>query len=184
MVHTWYEGELYGNQGIIYAWSTDFINWTQHTSLVLEPGTGWDKDEVTMPCVLILEDSSSYTAKMWYTGIEWSKSFFGIGLADSPWPCPPPVHISNDEPEPDIQLQLFPNPSSGALCLRYSIFDIRYPIFELYSIQGIKVRTLLTEIQQPGEYELKFDISDLPNGIYFVSLQFGEQLETVKLIKY
>jgi hypothetical protein len=77
---------------------------------------------------------------------------------------------------------IYPNPSSGEIHLRYMISDMRYSIFELYSIQGIKVRTLLEQVQQTGEHVLTFDISDLPAGMYFVRMQMGKQVETAKFV--
>jgi hypothetical protein len=82
-----------------------------------------------------------------------------------------------------VDLELYPNPSKGSLNLRYMKHETRNTKFELYSLQGIKVRTLLSKVQQAGEYELTFDISDLPDGMYFVRLQIGERVEMVKIIK-
>jgi hypothetical protein len=81
-----------------------------------------------------------------------------------------------------IQFEIFPNPCSGTAYLRYSILDTRYLILELYSIQGIKIKTLLDQLQQPGEYDLEFDVSDLPGGLYFIRMQLGELQATVKLV--
>ena len=86
---------------------------------------------------------------------------------------------------------IYPNPSSGEIHLRYSISDpstslgtgSRYAIFEVFSIQGIKVRTLLSAVRQPGEYEMSFDISELPDGMYFVRMQLGRRVEMVKVVK-
>jgi hypothetical protein len=87
----------------------------------------------------------------------------------------------SDDPEV-IDVLLYPNPSSGAVHLRFSNTEHRTLNTELYSIQGIKVRTLLSKIQPAGEYELSFDIGDLPDGMYFVRMQIGRQVETMKLI--
>ena len=80
-------------------------------------------------------------------------------------------------------VKIYPNPSSGTIHLRYSLLAPRTSLLEVYSIQGIKLRTLLSEVQQPGEYELTFDISSLPAGIYFVNIQIGRQVEAIKIAK-
>ena len=36
------------------------------------------------------------------------------------------------------------------------------------------IRTLLDQMQQPGEYELEFDVSDFPGGLYFIRMQAGD----------
>jgi len=80
------------------------------------------------------------------------------------------------------QLMCYPNPSSGALHLRYQLSDISYLIAEVYAVNGVKVKTLMRGYQQPGDHEQSVDISDLPNGIYFIRLQAGEMVETAKVI--
>jgi len=35
---------------------------------------------------------------------------------------------------------------------------------------------------QPGEYELEFDVSDLPGGPYFIRMQAGDAQVTEKLV--
>ena len=87
-------------------------------------------------------------------------------------------------------LSIFPNPCSGAVRLRYSNSDpsttlrtgLRTLNFELYSIDGVLLRTLFDNMQHPGEYELEFDVSDLPGGMYFIRMQSGDSQTTVKLV--
>jgi hypothetical protein len=66
--------------------------------------------------------------------------------------------------------------------LRYSILDTRYLIFEVYSSDGVMVKSLPLGYQSAGEYSVDLDLGDLPNGIYFVRLQAGEMTETAKII--
>jgi len=89
---------------------------------------------------------------------------------------------------PDTQsdnnlLSISPNPCSGALHLRYQIFDIRYVICDLYSISGQKIKRLLNEEKMPGEYEMEIDVSYLPKGVYFCTMKTESGVETVKMIK-
>jgi hypothetical protein len=90
---------------------------------------------------------------------------------------------SVDEFLKKINFNTYPNPSSGELHLRFSLLAPRSSLFEMYSIQGMKVRTLLDQVQQPGAHELSIDISDLPAGMYFVRMQIDMQVETVKVVK-
>jgi len=92
------------------------------------------------------------------------------------------VGIWANQPENIFNLAVSPNPSSGALYLRYLIADNGYLIAEVYSVNGVKVKTLMRGYQQPGDHEQSVDISDLPNGIYFIRLQAGEMVETAKVI--
>jgi len=76
-----------------------------------------------------------------------------------------------------------PNPCSGTLSLRYTISDKRYMMFDLFEISGVKIKQLLSEEKNPGSYEMEFDLSDLPKGVYFCVLKSSNQLKTRKLIK-
>ncbi len=87
-------------------------------------------------------------------------------------------------------LLVYPNPCSGALHLRYSIpvlsgvegRETRNLKLEMYSADGVMVKLLMDGMQQPGESVLEFDVSDLPDGMYFIRLQAGTQMETAKII--
>jgi hypothetical protein len=53
----------------------------------------------------------------------------------------------------------------------------------LYSLEGVEVRTLLNEVQEPEECEVTFDISELPDGMYFLVMQTGEERYVEKIVK-
>jgi hypothetical protein len=47
---------------------------------------------------------------------------------------------------------------------------------------GSKVATLVNEEKPIGSYEIEFDATALPSGIYFYRLQAGLYVETKKMI--
>jgi hypothetical protein len=53
---------------------------------------------------------------------------------------------------------------------------------KIYDITGREVKTLVNEQLQPGTYEVTFDGSNLPSGVYFYQLRAGDFTETKKLI--
>ncbi|MEW6006355.1 MAG: T9SS type A sorting domain-containing protein [Stygiobacter sp.] len=53
---------------------------------------------------------------------------------------------------------------------------------KVYDILGKEVATLVNERQPAGNYEVKFDGSNLSSGIYFYKLQAGEFSQTKKLL--
>jgi hypothetical protein len=59
---------------------------------------------------------------------------------------------------------------------------MRYPICEVFSINGVVVKSHSMGNQVAGEYSLDLDLSALPDGIYFIRLQAGEIVETTKII--
>ncbi len=79
-------------------------------------------------------------------------------------------------------LTVYPNPCSSVAHLRYLIHDIRYLICDLYRIDGVRIERLIEEEKMPGEYELEIDVSGLPAGLYFISLQVGNKSKVGKIL--
>jgi subtilisin family serine protease len=52
----------------------------------------------------------------------------------------------------------------------------------VYDILGREIKTLLNKPIQPGEYEIEFDGSELPSGVYFYKLSAGSFVETKKMM--
>ncbi len=91
--------------------------------------------------------------------------------------------------------QNFPNPfpagggaSTPTTTIQYSIPAGVGTAHELslhltvYDILGRKVATLVNKKQTPGRYEVTFNASNLPSGIYFYKLQAGNFQESRKMI--
>jgi len=81
------------------------------------------------------------------------------------------------------QFLIFPNPTTGSVNLRYSIYKQGITIFEVYEISGVRIRCLLNEPKMPGTYEIEIDLSNLNPGIYFCLLKASEGIQTRKIIK-
>lgn len=173
----WYCGASFTeNWRIGYATSADGIAWDRFTSNpVIDFGTIGNWDHFQAWCPYVMYDNAGPLYKMWYSGGEFVNSRIGYATSID-------VNIHETHNVKNESFQCYPNPSSGALHLRYSISDIRYSIFEVYSADGVKVKTLFTGIQLAGEHTMKVDLSNLPDGIYFIRLQAGEDVETAKLV--
>ncbi len=52
----------------------------------------------------------------------------------------------------------------------------------IYDILGKEIQILVNEQLQPGTYEVTFDGSNLPSGIYFYKLTSGNFTATKKLV--
>jgi hypothetical protein len=53
---------------------------------------------------------------------------------------------------------------------------------KIFDITGREIQTLVNEELKPGTYEVSFDGSNLPSGIYFYQLRSGDFIETKKLV--
>jgi len=75
----------------------------------------------------------------------------------------------------EISIGCYPNPASGICDIRYSIFDIRNIFIAVYDITGKQVSLLTNEKKVAGEHNVRFNTSDLPEGLYIIHLQAGNE---------
>ena len=66
--------------------------------------------------------------------------------------------------------QNYPNPFNTFTIIPYSISKTSSVELNVYDILGNKVRTLVKETQQAGDYKVPFNTEDLSSGIYFCRL--------------
>ena len=78
--------------------------------------------------------------------------------------------------------QNYPNPFNPVTRIPYSIAENSFVSLKIYDVLGREVKTLVSEKQTAGEYEVLFNASDLNSGVYFYRLTSGNFTETKKLI--
>ena len=85
-----------------------------------------------------------------------------------------------------VLYQNYPNPFNPSTTIKYSIpmsVETSYMTsLRIYDILGKEVATLVNERQPAGNYEVKFDGSNLSSGVYFYKLQSGEFVQVNKMI--
>jgi subtilisin-like proprotein convertase family protein len=90
-------------------------------------------------------------------------------------------------PQDFILYQNYPNPFNPTTKIKFDIkAEFRSQELEvklvIYDILGKEIQTLVNEKLQPGTYEVTFDGSNLPSGIYFYQLKTDNFIATKKLI--
>ena len=85
-------------------------------------------------------------------------------------------------PEKKLSLQNYPNPFNPSTTIRFYIEERGKVNLTIYDILGRRVKTLVNEIREPGEYEVSFNASNLASGVYIYRLQSNEQVLTRKFI--
>lgn len=79
----------------------------------------------------------------------------------------------------------YPNPVENEVTLRYELETATPVKITLYDLSGKLIRHLAaTAPQSPGSHEIRTDLSDLPAGRYFISLQAGNQLQSITILKH
>jgi hypothetical protein len=76
----------------------------------------------------------------------------------------------------------YPNPFNPTTKIKYQIPELSFVILKVYDVLGSEIATLANEKKSVGSYEVEFDASNLPSGIYFYKLQAGDFIETKKML--
>jgi hypothetical protein len=66
--------------------------------------------------------------------------------------------------------------------ISYQLPVIGFVTLKVYDILGREVATLVNEEKPAGEYEVEFNGSALPSGIYFYQLNAGAFVQTKKMV--
>lgn len=83
--------------------------------------------------------------------------------------------------------QNYPNPFNPATIITYSIPKVQNGNLQnvklvVYDILGERVATLVNEKQAAGNYEVRFNASNLPSGIYLYELNTGRNIQVKKMM--
>ena len=91
-------------------------------------------------------------------------------------------------PEAFYLSQNFPNPFNPTTNINYTVpNDLNLKgdaavILKVFDILGNEISTLVDENQSPGSYNVKFNGSEFPSGVYFYQLRISDLVSTKKLI--
>jgi enediyne biosynthesis protein E4 len=90
--------------------------------------------------------------------------------------------ISNDTDKKFKLYSSYPNPFNPTTKIKYEVGNRQFISIKVFDILGKEVGSLVNKVQLPGEYEVEFDASELPSGIYFYTLNVPGFAQTKKMI--
>ena len=90
----------------------------------------------------------------------------------------PDSHIVNSK----FQLTSYPNPFNSEAKIRFKIQNTGYVRLICYNSIGYKIEDLMNEQIEAEEYIFKLTPKKLSNGIYYITLYFDGQTETIPII--
>jgi hypothetical protein len=91
-------------------------------------------------------------------------------------------NISTEIPSAYSLGQNYPNPFNPMCNVQFSMCNSGNVKIVVYDIMGREVQTLVNERLNAGTYEVKFDGSMLPSGVYFYKLSAGNYTETKRML--
>jgi photosystem II stability/assembly factor-like uncharacterized protein len=98
------------------------------------------------------------------------------------------VNNNNSQIPEDFKLyQNYPNPFNPSTTIRFSIPVVgngrdRSMNVIVYDNLGREITTLVNEKLKSGEYNMEWDASDYPSGVYYYRLTAGSKTETKKMV--
>jgi hypothetical protein len=93
------------------------------------------------------------------------------------------VELIDDRLPGQTQLmQNFPNPFNPSTAIRYQIASAGSVSLKVYDMLGSEVATLVSTPHAPGTYELSWNASEFPSGMYYYRLLAGGTVMTKKMI--
>lgn len=78
--------------------------------------------------------------------------------------------------------QNYPNPFNPTTQIKYSLSTMGTVNLKVFNILGQEVETLISGMQSAGDHAVTFDGSKFASGVYFYSLQAGNQLLVKKMV--
>jgi hypothetical protein len=78
--------------------------------------------------------------------------------------------------------QNYPNPFNPSTMIQYDIPRQAHVSLVVYNMLGQTVATLVDQVQEPGQHQVRFEARNLPTGAYIYRLRAGGQILTKQLM--
>lgn len=83
-----------------------------------------------------------------------------------------------------VSFSIAPNPFDNVFTLKYEVVELAPITIDLYDLDGKLVKSIMeNEVHKSGAYSKSIDGTDLPNGVYLVKLNNGEEQQVKRLVK-
>jgi hypothetical protein len=165
-------GNLYQDAGGIYSSTNAGANWNQDINTGAEM-FAYDfkkisNDSVDIWCVGSTGGGSGYIGKLF-------KARIGYNIVG--------INNINNIISGEFRLyQNFPNPFNPNTNIRFSIPENGIVSLRIYNLIGKEVATLINERKSSGIYEVNWNASDCPSGVYFYKLTANDFTNVKKMI--
>ncbi len=78
--------------------------------------------------------------------------------------------------------QNFPNPFNPSTNITYGLPKSGRVLLKVYDMLGREVATLVNQAQPAGTYQVRFNATGMPTGLYFYRLSVGENVEVKRML--
>jgi hypothetical protein len=85
-------------------------------------------------------------------------------------------------PDKFVLYQNYPNPFNPSTKIKFDIPSSSFTTVAVSDVVGKKISVLASQELSAGSYEVTFDGSNLPSGIYFYKIEAGEYVNIKKMV--
>lgn len=170
--YNWENGRIYNYSIQI---SVDSINWNNVKSNIYSQLAEWSEETFEpVPAryirILVHSNNQNNWASLWET------EFYGQLMVSN--------HDGNSRKLPTefVLEQNYPNPFNPSTKISWQSPVAGHQILKVFDMLGNEVAILVNEYKEPGRYEVEFDASNLPSGVYIYRLQSDDYINTKKMI--
>ncbi len=151
-------GYICGERGIVLKTTNSGVNWVSQNSAVYNK----------LSSVLFINENTGFLVGQYGTILKTTNGGNPIGIQK------PGTEI----PEQFVLYQNYPNPFNPTTKIKFDIPLSRgvsegrgvFTKLVIYDILGREITTIVNEQLQPGTYEVEWDASNYPSGVYFYKL--------------
>jgi endonuclease/exonuclease/phosphatase family metal-dependent hydrolase len=173
-------------------WGFQLANSSDEIFLIDDEGRIVDEIEYQYPSFPFSSGASMYLRNIDYDNnvdTSWAMSDMEYGLGDLGTPgraWDDSLSTSNDIdfglPQTFVLFPSYPNPFNPITTIKFSVETFHATSISIYNLTGRLVETLIKDEIPVGNYEITWNASSQPSGVYFVQLSNGESVQTQKLI--
>jgi len=162
-----YHSQLWAQYGFRDAFNLT-VNWWASDVIGIDQG----------PIIVMIEN--------YRTGSVWSRFMQNVdiqrGLDRIGFQPVVSVEHNPGTPESFALFQNYPNPFNPLTVIRYSLHVTGFVTLRIYDVLGQEVAVLVDGVKSPGTYEVMFDATRLPSGVYCSRLMVGSFTQTRMMI--
>jgi hypothetical protein len=96
------------------------------------------------------------------------------------------IPISNEIPENFKLYQNYPNAFNPITKIKFDLQNLQYAAdniqLVIYDVLGCEISILVNEKLKPGTYEVEWDATNIPSGVYYYTLSIGNFIESKKMV--
>ena len=78
--------------------------------------------------------------------------------------------------------QNYPNPFNPVTKIKYQLPELSFVTLKVYDVLGNEIAALVNKEKPAGSYEVEFNATSLPSGVYFYTIRTNEFIETKKMV--